>query len=151
MAYVLLAEGIPVVYQGDEAGFNGGGPPGSVDRRQPLWWGYYDAVNPYYRLIWRVSARARACVCVFVCVCVRLWVLGGVALAGFERHCREAASPGAAKPTAQSAPREPGPAGAPAAPATPPPLCSFPQPIPPRKRRPRSSSTTASKPRCGST
>lgn len=55
MAYVLLGEGIPTVYQGDEAGFTGGGPPGTTDRREPLWWGGYRTDSPRYAVIWKVS------------------------------------------------------------------------------------------------
>ncbi|KAK0611815.1 alpha-amylase-like protein [Immersiella caudata] len=47
MAYVLLADGIPTVYQGQEQHFKGNGTPFN---REPLWQSGYDKTHPLYVL-----------------------------------------------------------------------------------------------------
>lgn len=50
--------GSPPPPQGTEAGFTGGGPPFSPDRREPLWWGSYNIDSPRYEIIWKVRGLA---------------------------------------------------------------------------------------------
>ncbi|KAK1634324.1 alpha amylase [Colletotrichum phormii] len=47
MAYILLTDGIPTVYQGQEQHFNGNSTPFN---REPLWQSKYDTTAPIYQL-----------------------------------------------------------------------------------------------------
>ncbi|KAJ4288849.1 hypothetical protein N0V88_007178 [Collariella sp. IMI 366227] len=47
MSYVILSDGIPTVYQGQEQHFNGAGDP---DNRETLWTSKYDQEAPLYKL-----------------------------------------------------------------------------------------------------
>ena len=52
IAFTILADGIPIIYQGQEQHFSGSGDPGN---REALWLSGYSTTSPLYRLIASVN------------------------------------------------------------------------------------------------
>jgi len=53
LTYVLLAQGIPIIYYGSEQGFNGGSDP---HNREPLWTTGFNSSSDYFQLISKLVA-----------------------------------------------------------------------------------------------
>jgi len=52
LAYTLLSDGIPIIYQGDEHGFSGMSDP---DNREAMWLSKFDKSAPLYRMIQKLN------------------------------------------------------------------------------------------------
>jgi len=52
LAYTLLSDGIPTVYQGDEQGFSGTSDP---DNREAMWLSSFDESAPLYQMIRKLN------------------------------------------------------------------------------------------------
>lgn len=57
LTWLMLQNGIPILYYGTEQQYNGGGEPRS---REPLWYSGYNKANPTYKLITALNKARKA-------------------------------------------------------------------------------------------